>query len=179
MTLRRRFWEVFSKGTHRGKLHYSAPFFSHPIGWHRVIFIEGAKPSPDCKMRKLLTVDNLFLLLRHFGLIPEFNEDSYPVFPPKMMLVYARAQHSIGKISPSKSFSLVRILYKVSIERSEKREKRKLTVVSWLSMHPRNFGSDKIVPRYVRPPLHIIMLVKFCISRMLHVLAVNCMATQT
>ena len=48
----------------------------------------------------------------------------------------------------------------------------------WLSMHPRNFGSDKIVPRYVRPPLHI-MLVKFCISSMLHVLAVNCMATRT
>ena len=49
-----------------------------------------------------------------------------------MMLVYARAQHSIGKISCSKSFSLVRILYyyKVSIERSEKREKRKLRVVS-------------------------------------------------
>ena len=25
----------------------------------------------------------------------------------------------------------------------------------WLSMHPRNFGSDKIVPRYVRPPLQV------------------------
>ena len=130
-------------------------------------------------MKKLLTVDNLFLLPRHFRLIPEFNEDIYHIFPPKMMLVNACSQHSIGKILSSQSFSLVRILYKVSIERSEKRKKRKLRVVSWLSIHPRNFGSDKIIPRYVRPPLHIIMLVKFCISRMLHVLAVNCMATQT
>ena len=65
-----------------------------------------------------------------FRLIPEFNEDSYHIFPRKLMLVYARAQHIIGKISSSKSFSLVRILYKVSIERSEEREKRKLGAVS-------------------------------------------------
>ena len=25
----------------------------------------------------------------------------------------------------------------------------------WLSMHPRNLGSDKIVRIYVRPPLHV------------------------
>ena len=63
-------------------------------------------------------------------IIPEFNDDSYHIFLPKMMLVYARAQHSIWKLSSSKSFSLVRILYKVSIERSGKGEKRKLRGVS-------------------------------------------------
>ena len=26
---------------------------------------------------------------------------------------------------------------------------------TWLSMHPRNFGSDKIVHMYVCPPLHV------------------------
>ena len=33
----------------------------------------------------------------------------------------------------------------------------------WFSMHPRNFGSDKIVHTYIRPPLHVAG-VKFCIS---------------
>ena len=65
-----------------------------------------------------------------FMLIPQFNDDSYHIFPAKMMLVHTRAQHSIKKISPLKSFSLVRIRYKVSIERSGKEEKRKLRVVS-------------------------------------------------
>ena len=64
MTLRTRIWGVFSKNRHRGKLH-STFFLTRKVG--TVIFIEGVKPSHDRKMKKLLTFDNLFLLLRHLG----------------------------------------------------------------------------------------------------------------
>jgi len=48
----------------------------------------------------------------------------------------------------------------------------------WLFMHPRNFGSDKIVRMYLRPPLHVSW------AEILHFkhrcfLAVNCLTSQT
>ena len=48
----------------------------------------------------------------------------------------------------------------------------------WLSMYPRNFGSEKIVCTYVRPPLHVSRgeILHF---KHPHVSAVNRLATRT
>ena len=48
----------------------------------------------------------------------------------------------------------------------------------WLSMHPRNFDSDKIVRTYLHPGF-IYARVKFCISSTPRVSEVNRMVTPT
>ena len=58
------------------------------------------KPSPDRKMIKLLTFDDLFPSLRHFHLKPIVE-----AFPAKLTLVHACALRSIKKMSFSWSSS--------------------------------------------------------------------------
>ena len=64
MTLRTRIWGVSQK-TDTVENFIPLFFLTRKVG--TVIFIEGVKPSHDRKMKKLLTFDNLFLLLRHLG----------------------------------------------------------------------------------------------------------------
>ena len=70
--------------------------------------VKEVAPSPDRKMIKLLTFDNLFspLWLRHkFSLKLVVEWRWLPRFPAKMALVHAQALLSIEKISYSLSYS--------------------------------------------------------------------------
>ena len=63
--------------------------------------LKEVKPSPDSKMIKLLTSDNLFPPLR--PLVVDWRP--LPRFPSKMTLPHARALLTIEKISYTQSFS--------------------------------------------------------------------------
>ena len=54
------FCMIFSKNIHPRKLHFS---FLSPEKLAHLCLLKDFKPSPNCKMIKLLTFDNLFLLL--------------------------------------------------------------------------------------------------------------------
>ena len=70
----------------------------------RFFILKEVKPSPDGKMIKLLTFDNLFLPLRHLKLVVEWRCLSR--FATKMALVHGSwAILSIEKIAYSKSSS--------------------------------------------------------------------------
>ena len=51
------------KNRHPGKLHF--PFFFHQKELIRLFILKEVKPSPDRKVKELLTFDKLFPPLRH------------------------------------------------------------------------------------------------------------------
>ena len=57
------FARVVKKKRLPGKLHF--PFFFVTKKLVRLFILKGVKPSPDSKMIKFLTIDNLFAALRH------------------------------------------------------------------------------------------------------------------
>ena len=86
------FFNVFSYNINPGKIHCA--FF--PLKrLARVFLLKEVKPSPDRKMMKPLSFENLFPPLRYFRFINSLKERRLPLFPANMTLVCARALLSI------------------------------------------------------------------------------------
>ena len=85
------FFNVFSYNINPGKIHCA--FF--PLKkLARVFLLKEVKPSPDRKMMKPLSFENLFPPLR-YSRLNSFKERRLPLFPAIMTLVYARALLSV------------------------------------------------------------------------------------
>ena len=85
------FFNVFSYNINPGKIHCA--FF--PLKkLARLFLLKEVKPSPDRKMLKPLSFENLFPPLR-YSRLNSFKERRLPLFPAIMTLVYARALLSI------------------------------------------------------------------------------------
>ena len=85
------FFNVSSYNINPGKIHCA--FF--PLKkLARVFLLKEVKPSPDRKMMKPLSFENLFPPLR-YSRLNSFKERRLPLFPAIMTLVYARALLSV------------------------------------------------------------------------------------